>query len=254
MPILYISFYVFFLTSLLGLHAQSDDWQCVWHDEFEGNQLDTTKWSRCQKGANDWNNTMSQAPSLLKIKDGVLSLMGLWDKKNGFRTAGITSRHKYSFCYGKILIRAKMDHAQGGWPALWMLGINGPWPANGEIDILEHLNDQTVIHQTVHSLFTHSQKDNKPSHKTSQVNTSVWNTYGVTWDADSIRFSINGKETFCYKREEGLKDQYPFTQPFYILMTMQIGGSWVGPPHPSDYPAALSIDWVRVYKKTRTSL
>lgn len=41
--------------------------------------------------------------------------------------------------------------------------------------------------------------------------------------------------------------QFPFGVPYYILMDMQIGGAWVGPPDGSELPVEMSIDWVKVY-------
>ncbi|KAF7317248.1 Glucan 1,3-beta-glucosidase [Mycena chlorophos] len=42
--------------------------------------------------------------------------------------------------YGKLEVRAKMPTGDWLWPAIWMLPVNntyGPWPASGEIDIVE---------------------------------------------------------------------------------------------------------------------
>jgi len=52
-------------------------WKLVWSDEFEGEALDDKTWSRCRRATSDWNNTMSQDPSLLKIDGGVLHLRGI---------------------------------------------------------------------------------------------------------------------------------------------------------------------------------
>ena len=48
--------------------------------------------------------------------------------------------------------------------------------------------------------------------------------------------------------EKGEK-QWPFDQPFYLILSMQIGGKWAGEADPKDYPAHMEIDWVRVYQK-----
>jgi len=41
--------------------------------------------------------------------------------------------------------------------------------------------------------------------------------------------------------------QFPFGSPYYILMDMQIGGSWVGPADGSDLPVEMTVDWIRTY-------
>ena len=63
--------------------------------------------------------------------------------------------------------------------------------------------------------------------------------------------------TFTYPRvpEKGEK-QWPFNQPFYLILSMQIGGKWVngaGPTNPAHYPAGMEIDWIRVYKRKEPS-
>jgi len=68
---------------------------------------------------------------------------------------------------------------------------------------------------------------------------------------------VNGNPTYRYPRvrEKGEK-QWPFDQPFYLLLSMQIDGGWVnsaGPTDPSHYPAWLEVDWVRVYKAPAAS-
>ena len=232
-------------------------WKLVWQDEFESSNLDKTKWSLCKRGKVDWKNTMSTDPSLLRIENGILHLRGIvnTDQKKDpapYLTAGINSKGKFEYQYGKVQIRAKFKSAQGAWPALWMLGAKRHWPANGEIDLMEHLNFDQKIYQTVHSEYTLKiDKTNTPKHgSTSKIKRNEWNTYGLEWDADKLVLSVNGKPTLTYPRvaAKGPK-QYPYNQPFYLLLTMQIGGDWVGKANPAHYPADLQIDWVRVYKK-----
>ena len=65
-------------------------------------------------------------------------------------------------------------------------------------------------------------------------------------------FTVNNKPTMTYPRVPNLGEkQWPFNQPFYFILSMQIGGNWVnktGPTEPTHYPAGMEIDWVRVYK------
>lgn len=68
---------------------------------------------------------------------------------------------------------------------------------------------------------------------------------------DSLVFFINDNHTFTYPRIETDKEgQYPFSDgQFYLLLDMQLGGSWVGAVEPDDLPVEMEIDWVRFYQK-----
>lgn len=234
----------------------ADDWKMVWNDEFNvPKRIDTTKWSPCGRGTSDWNNTATDDPRCYEIRGGTLRLLGRvndWKKDDPaeFLTGAIQSKGKFAFKYGRIEIRARFQSAKGAWPALWMLGEKGGWPGNGEIDLMEHLNHDDIVYQTVHSKHTHKPggKQSPQSGGTAKIKREEYNTYGAEWDADKIAFTVNGKPTHTYPRvpEKGT-DQWPFDQPFYLILSMQIGGSWVGKADPKDYPAWLEIDWVRVY-------
>lgn len=239
-------------------------WELVWQDDFAEEQLDDTRWTRCKRGTPDWKNTMSDDRRLLTIADGVLHLRGIVnDKKDEDRapylTAGVTSRGKFAFQYGKVQIRARFKCAQGAWPALWMLGAEKGWPASGEIDLMEHLNFDRKVYQTVHSEYTIKiDKTNTPKKSsTTKIKRDHWNTYGCEWDAERIVFTVNGAPTHTYPRVPALgKKQWPFDQPFYFILSMQIGGNWVngsGPTNPAHYPAGMEVDWVRVYSRKKPS-
>lgn len=234
------------------------DMKLLWAEEFNYKKSTPNPrfWSRCERGGADWHNYMSDDPRLVQVKDGKLVLWGVENPDQEkdqvpYLTGGITTKDKFAFKYGKIEIRAKVDSAQGCWPALWLLGVTGQWPANGEIDLMEHLNFDKFVHQTVHSDYTWNiDKTNTPKRSTTAaIDPAVFNTYGAEWDEQSITFTVNGKPTFTYPKvpEKGEK-QYPFVQPFYIILSMQIEGAWVGKAEPSQYPTKMEVDWVRVYR------
>lgn len=134
-------------------------------------------------------------------------------------------------------------------------GRVNPWPAKGEIDLMEHLNFDDKVYQTVHSEFTLKiDKKNRPRKgSTSPINRDEWNTYGCERDADKIVLTVNGEPTHTYPRvpEKGDK-QWPFDDPFYFVLSMQIGGKWVNKSistNPDHYPANMEVDWVRVYSR-----
>lgn len=202
---------------------------------------------------------MSADSRLLVIHDGVMHLRGLENDDRAkdpapFLTAGVTTRNKYSFQYGKVQIRARCKSAQGAWPALWMMPDSRPKVGYGEIDIMEHLNFDEQVYQTVHSDYTKEDKARPPQRYCfPEIDRDGWNIYGIEWDAGKIVFTVNGRRTLTYPRMPELgESQWPFDAPYYLILSMQIGGGWVnssGPTNPAHYPAGMEIDWVRVYKQ-----
>lgn len=242
------------------LPAQSEKWRLVWSDEFNTDGLiDTTKWSKIPRGTPDWKNYMSDDDRLFDVREGNLVLKGMKNDRPdqdtaAYLTGGVYSMQKYALKYGKVEVRAKLDNARGCWPAVWMLPDveNRKWPDDGEIDIMEHLNFDTIAYQTVHSHYTHTlgKKMEPKSSFTGTIDRLGYNVYGVEKTPDKIIFYINGKVTGEYPRiETELPGQYPFDTPYYILLDMQLGGSWVGAVEPSQLPVEMFIDWVRVYEK-----
>ena len=238
---------------------EAKKWKLVWEDDFDGNEIDSTKWSRIPKGESDWNKHMSTVDDVFRLENGSLYLRGINNPDTTkdprpFITGGIWSKNKFAFQYGRIEIRAKLGSAQGAWPAMWMLAEldkYGKYPLNGEIDIMEHLNYDTIIYQTTHSHYTLNlgQKDNPPHGGTATVNANEYNVYGLSWYPDKIVFQLNGKDTFTYPRVDGVdKSQWPYDQPFFILIDQQLGGNWVGQVDQSQLPVEMEIDWVKVYQ------
>jgi beta-glucanase (GH16 family) len=233
-------------------------WELVWRDEFDGDRIAPSKWTPCERGRSDWNDTMTSDPRCFHVGEGVLKLIGIVSPDttkapSAFLTGGITSKGKFEFRHGKVEVRARFKAARGAWPALWMLGSKGQWPKNGEIDLMEHLNFDGKVYQTIHSYYANEidkSHKNPPKGTTAPISREEWNTYGAEWDSEKIVFTVNGKPTMTYPKvpEKGA-GQWPFDQPFYLIFSMQIGGNWVGKADPKDYPAYMEIDWVRVYRE-----
>lgn len=237
------------------------EWELAWFEDFDKDGvLDTSKWTRIPRGGADWNNYMSLREDLLEIRNGHLVL---WGKVNDrpdqdtarYITGGIWTKDKYDFQYGKIEIRAKLESATGAWPAFWMLGSNGRYPHNGEIDLMEHLNYDSIVYQTLHTHYTLNLggRDKPQQGSTSVIDRDGYNTYGMEWFADSLTFLVNGKPTLTYPNLSGsLESQYPYADgPFYLLMDMQLGGSWVGPVDSAQLPVKMEIDWVKVWQQKK---
>lgn len=246
------------LSLLLSCNQSKDSWKLVWEDNFDQtNGFDLNTWSKIPRGGSDWNNFMSDYDSLYAIKDGHLILRGVSNQtqKNdtaSFLTGGVYTKGKKNFKNGRIEIRAKLESATGAWPAFWLLPEGESWPNGGEIDIMEHLNYDEIVYQTIHSNYTFNLgiKDNPKSGSTIKINKDDYNTYAVEMYTDSISLFVNDIKTLNYPRIKTDKEgQFPFNQDFYLLLDMQLGGKWVGAVDLKDLPIAMYIDWVRFYQK-----
>lgn len=241
-------------------NPNKEDWKLIWEDNFESPELDESKWTKITPNKADWGKHMTNDPICYDYIDGKIHLKGINNPNTAkdprpFLTGGIYTKGKFSFQYGKVEIRAKLESAQGAWPAMWMLAQNnkyGAYPKNGEIDIMEHLNFEDIIYQTTHSYYTLElkEKDNPPHHGTVKFDRNEFNVFGLEWYPDRLDFTLNGKVTFTYPKVEGVDpSQWPYDQPFYIMIDQQLGGSWVGEVNPDDLPVDMIVDYVKVYQK-----
>lgn len=236
---------------------KDDKWTLVWEDDFKGKQLDTTQWAKIPRGKSDWNKYMSDYDGLYVVEDGNLVLRGIQNNilpndTAPFLTGGIYTKDKRTFGLGRLEIKAKLNPVKGAWPAFWMLPKEGKWPDGGEIDIMERLSHDKLIYQTVHSRYTQtdSLRVNPPASSIVGMNPDSYNVYAVEKYRDSLVFYVNEIRTKNYPRivtnHEG---QFPFAdEEFYLLLDMQLGGSWVGSVNPAELPAEMRIDWVRYYE------
>ena len=239
----------------LAVNAQKPKYKLIWKENFNGKELRSDRWSKIPRGASDWNNFMSNDEKCYNLSNGKMTLIGvvndyLPQDTAPYLTGGIYTKGKFSVGHGKVEVKARLEGAQGAWPAIWMLAENKPWPDGGEIDIMERLNHDSIAYQTVHTYYSHILNIKKPNNSgTGPIKPDKYNVYAVEILPDSLVLSINGRHTLTYPRIETPHDgQYPFGIPMYLLIDMQIEGKWVGKAKPEELPAKMIVDWVKFYE------
>lgn len=244
--------------SAKGSRKAHKGWKLIWADEFNDNKIDQSAWERCPANSADWGRHMSDLDSLCREKDGVLQLYGInrpegVDDSRPYLTGGVQSRGMRSLQLGRVDVRARFDCGKGFWPAIWLMpDIKIGWPKGGEIDIMEHLNSETTAYQTVHSPHTLQKREPKSqSSFTSTIDPKLFNIYSVVINQNSIEFYVNNVKSGSYERmTPELPEQFPFADhPFYVILSAQLGGVWVGEVEPKDLPVRMDIDYVRFYQR-----
>jgi beta-glucanase (GH16 family) len=158
-------------------------------------------------------------------------------------------------------IRAKLPDYKGKgiWPAIWMLGSNigtVGWPACGEIDIMEYVSyapDQ--VHFSLHSTANNHKQGTQITSGALTLTTAEeeFHNYGLLWTRDYLKFYLDTPDNvkLIFMRPLATNtDNWPFSQPFYFLMNIAVGGDWGGLEGVDEnvLPATMEIDYVRVYQ------
>ena len=245
-----------------GARAQ----KLLWSEDFNGAAgvpPSATTWT-AETGGNGWGNqeletyTANQENVSLD-GDGHLTITARREKYAGkdgiprdWTSARITTLGKHAFQYGRIEVRAKMPSGQGFWPAAWTMGTSIQkigWPACGENDIVETVNQARHVSQSIHGpkgaghdwILTHDTATSGA--------TSGFHTYGADWKPDSMTFLVDGKVTGVVTPKDLAPGQsWPLNSRQYLLLNVAVGGNHPGAPDGSTPDqASMKVDWIRVY-------
>jgi len=246
----------------------------VWSDEFDGPagaRFDETKWGYdigdgCQDGNCGWGNKEKEyytnSPNNISLNgQGQLMIVARTAPADLhcyygpclYTSAKITTRGKVLAAPGRVEARIKLAQGQGLWPAFWMLGYGTPgtpWPACGELDIMENKGSQSTT--TSSALHGPGYSGNTPfAHAQifSSGAISDFHTYAVEWDSVHVRFFVDDTAHYGITRSAVEKyGKWVLDQPFYVILNLAVGGHFDGDPQ-SDaiFPATMLVDYVRIY-------
>lgn len=257
-----------------------DKGELAWSDEFESDGApDPASWTVEEWSAgvvNDEDQAYTARPRNVRVEDGHLVIEAHKEDYDGGRyTSGrLQSSGKVDILYGRIEVRARLPRGQGTWPAIWMLSSNpfhyattcedgedwqgdedcDAWPNSGEIDIMEHVGYQMGhVHGTVHS-------KNYPWPLWNQRKGRIliddvvdeFHVYSLEWTPDRIDIFVDDTVYLTYINEGNGWEEWPFDQPFHVILNVAIGGGWGragGPIDDSIFPQKMLVDYVRVYRR-----
>lgn len=241
-----------------GAAESAVKWRLRYTEDFKGTSLNKKLWTRIGSGTSDWNRNMSLRADLVSVKDGQLILRGVKNNdlsgdSRSVLTGGVMTKGHFAMKYGKVEVRCRLEARKGAWPAIWMMpeSPSTGWPRCGEIDLIERLNFDDFVYHTVHSEWTQSHPNDPPSSVKGRIKPDDWNVYALEWTPERIVWKVNGKRTHSYAKVGDDPVRFPWTDPFYLMIDMQLGGKWVGSVDESALPVAMYVDWVKFYSGSR---
>ncbi|MFC6334164.1 glycoside hydrolase family 16 protein [Paenibacillus septentrionalis] len=229
----------------------------AWNIRIGNDLLDDNGNAICPGWGNGEEQFYTDHPNNLYIDEAGLNLCARSEttdfngKQYAYTSARLDTKDHFSFCYGKLVIRAKLPVGQGLWPAIWLLPQDqayGPWPASGEIDIMEargRLPKQ--VSGTLHygKDWEHKVID-EFSYDLEDGTINQFRDYALEWDANAIKWLVDGH---CYAERRMEPDIMPFDKPFYLVLNLAVGG-WYDkvPVDESALPARMTVSGIWLYQ------
>ena len=263
------------------------EYTLVWSDEFDGDELDLSKWFIEDNGNGGGNNEL-QYYDARGVSMGTEPVTGrkcliLTARKENYRgrtasSGRINTSNSFTFTHGRVeaLIRLPQT-ADGLWPAFWLLGadyIDNPWPACGEIDILEMGNATGIRQGTQDRYFNgachwgHYSGSGYPNYAVaSNAPYSLqdgFHLFTLEWDEQAVRCYLDlhlypdNEPYFAMNIDDKSEENSPghyFHKDYFILFNLAVGGNFTGIWNIDQITALASgqasmyVDYVRVYQK-----
>lgn len=255
--------------------SSSEDYKLVWADEFNKNGLPNEKnWNYETGFVRNQEDQWYQKENAY-CKEGFLIIEARkenranpnfisknhrdWKKQRDsikVTSSCLITQGKHSWQYGRFEMRAKIPVKNGMWPAFWTLGIDGNWPANGEIDIMEYYTGKILANAAWKSDKQNVAWDSEIK-KLTDFKDNSWadkfHIWTMDWDADTIKLYVDNQllNEISVKDANQNTDQkiFPFQQPHYLLVNLAVGGINGGKLTQDSFPSKYIIDYIRVYQK-----
>jgi beta-glucanase (GH16 family) len=249
----------------------------VWSDEFDGpagSRVDSTKWrydlgDGCKDGICGWGNSEKESYTdstnnvslngqgqLMIVARLAPTPVTCYYGPCRYTSGKINTRGKMLAGPGRVEARIRIPAGQGLWPAFWMLGRDFPsvpWPACGELDIMENkgsdpATSSSAVHGPGYSGAT------PLAHAFTLVPGRLsddFHLYAVEWDSNYVRFMVDSAAHYFITRSDVTRyGASVLNQPYSVILNLAVGGFFDGDPK-SDaiFPATMLVDYVRVYRQ-----
>lgn len=248
---------------------ETSQWELVWSDEFDGEEIDRTVWETNGEhgdiGLDEVSEIRNNGDIKWRINGRLVYLDGkghlVFEKRKTeegiYEVPNRVLRTKQRFLHGYYEARVKMITEPGTWSAFWMnpsTGDKDPFTDGFEIDIYEdHMNvprgDGSRLHHGAH--FGVGTEHYRPVGAGKTV-IEDWNRFyriGVEWNPLELIFYVDGKESGRIGHDTGGIG----TVPLHIFLSLERATltrtSWTGDIRKAKLPDHYMIDYVRAYRR-----
>ena len=221
-------------------------YKLVWEDEFNGNELDTTKWRVRGVGPRAIAYVSEEA---VKVDDGFLKLFAL-KKGDSLLGSAVGTQGQFMSKYGYYECRAQLQKSSGVWAAFWLQSTkisHGEDPSiyGAEIDVMEFFKKlgKDIVSHNVHWAYGPNQQTTRGMQSYLKGVSEGFHTFSLEWLPDKYIFYIDG-----YKFYEVTKGISNIEE--YMILSMEYPGDRKD-IRKTKFPDVFLVDYVKVYQKNK---
>ena len=230
--------------------AIASQYSLYWNDEFDGTQLDMTKWGYRALGP---RGSGVDATTMVALDGNGHLNLSVQQIGSTIYSAMIGTQGKFQTLYGYFECRAMLQTINGPTSAFWLQSpttgnpIGNPAVAGDEVDIFECYSPSTgKIPQTIHwdgygayHQFLQQMSPTIPNLA------QGFHTFGLEWSPTTYIFYIDGVETFRTAQAVSQANEYVILS--YLVDSPGQAAIINGIP---GFSATIVYDYVRVFKNT----
>jgi len=220
--------------------------QTIFFDDFTSGELDRSIWNVEVTGqtVNNEQQAYIDSPETIYLESGERDTAhGVLVIQPRYRGGYVTQQGaRFDFVSGRIDTREKMEFSQanvaarialpagaGLWPACWVMGTVGEWPASGEIDIMENVGESDWASVALHGpgYSGEAALANKKFFSAGN-DATTWHIYSMEWTpSHDLLFKIDGELIYRVTRP-----MVAFFGPWacdnrqYLLLNCALGGTY----------------------------
>lgn len=250
-------------------------YRLVWGDDFKGDSLDSTKWTRevgvmtkvykaSGEDASDVKDVIDFADTdnNAYVKDGALHIVGTHKSEHEYTGGTVRSIDNMAFLYGYLEVEAKFGPGMGAIPAIWMNAGGYNFDVMPEVDIVETFGSNVCAYGNLHRWWSDVDENGEriPGHDcihcfSAELRRSHcrpgdglkenFHKFALDWTPEHMEFYMDG---ICYLSVDITKEYYKcFHQPMYIIMSTRLQRT-NNPEEEPDVSEAL-FNYVHLYQR-----